>query len=140
MLPLQRKKQTIIVTCLIEHNNKILLLRGSEYANDVCKAYAGYFVLPRFTLPFGGNPAELISAELKEQFGQSVKNMKVLTITEHMTDQTTQIIELVYGISVNKARSRHGRFSFIGKDKLKDFLFPDEIKRIQTYFSKRKNR
>lgn len=134
MLPRRQRQQHIILTCVVEHNDRILLLRGSEYLDDASREHIGYFGLPRFTLTFGSDPEALIARELYEQFGQTAVDLSVLTVAERMVDDATQAVELVYRVSVERPeRHQTRRFFFAPHSRLEHYLFPDELRALREY-------
>lgn len=131
MLPQKPRHQKIYVTCLVEHQGRVLLLRGSQYRDEASSEHIGYFGLPRFTLRFGVNPATLITKELEEQFGQAVEDVVIADVIERITNQHTQVVNLLYRVAVNEpAKSLPGRYQYVNKDELEQYVLPEELERL----------
>lgn len=128
MLQNQKQKQQIYVTCLVQHDNRVLLVRNSQCLDYADHVSAGYFGLPRFTLTLGSNPVALIKHELEKQFNQKVKKVSVLNIIESMVDSVTQTVELIYRVEIKDAkRAQVGHFCFVSTNQLSNFVFPKEL-------------
>jgi len=136
MLPLQPRQQKIYITCLVEHEGQILLLRGSQYTDQASSDTIGYFGLPRFTLRFGVNPTALIAHELSEQFGQQIDS-SIITIThvcERLIDAHTQAVELVYRVHLEEPiTGQIGRYLFAERDELEQYVLPAELKQLREW-------
>lgn len=134
MLPLQPKQQKIYVTCLVEHNGQVLLLRGSQYADRASSGSIGYFGLPRFTLRFGIDPVDLITRELYEQFGQQINTPTIMSVSERLTNSHTQAVELVYRVQVeHPVNEKTGRYLFAETEELEQYVLPVELRRLRKW-------
>ena len=137
MLPLEPRQQKIYVTCLVEHNGHVLLLRGSQYADRASFGSIGYFGLPRFTLRFGADPVKTITRELQQQFGQSVDTPSIVSVSERLSNRHTQTVELVYRMSVPvPVAEQPGRYLFARRDQLEDYVLPSELEKLVTWLNR----
>lgn len=137
MLPLQPRQQKIYVTCLVEHNGQVLLLRGSQYTDQASSGSIGYFGLPRFTLRFGVDPVELITKELHEQFGQQIESPTIASVHERLMNSHTQAVELIYRVQIEKpVAAQTGKYLFAETDELEQYVLPAELELLRNWLQR----
>ena len=124
MLERQRKQQKIVVSCIVEHNGKILLLRGSQVADRASSRSMGYFSIPRFTVTFGMEPEQVLRDAFLDYFDQTLEEMSMIGTTQRLTDMgQTQEVEIIYRASVSKVTGRTGKFLFVKKSDADKYMF-----------------
>lgn len=124
MLERQRKQQKIVVSCIVEHNGKILLLRGSQVADRASSRSMGYFGIPRFTVTFGMEPEQVLRDAFLDYFDQTLEEMSMIGTTQRLTDMgQTQEVEIIYRASVPKVTGRTGKFLFVKKSDADKYMF-----------------
>lgn len=124
MLERQRKQQKIVVSCIVEHNGKILLLRGSQVSDRASSRSMGYFSIPRFTVAFGREPEHVLRDAFLDYFDQAIEEMSMIGTTQRLTDMgQTQEVEIIYRASVPKVTGRTGKFIFVEKGEADKYMF-----------------
>ncbi len=124
MLERQRKQQKIVVSCIVEHNGKILLLRGSQVSDRASSRSMGYFSIPRFTVTFGKEPEHVLRNAFLDHFDQVLEEMSMIGTTQRLTDMgQTQEVEIIYRASVSKVTGRTGKFIFVEKCEADKYMF-----------------
>lgn len=120
----QRKQQKIVVSCIVEHNGKILLLRGSQVSDRASSRSMGYFSIPRFTVTFGREPEHVLRDAFLDYFDQVLEEMSMVGTTQRLTDMgQTQEVEIIYRASVPKVTGRTGKFLFVKKSDTDKYMF-----------------
>ena len=124
MLERQRKQQKIVVSCIVENNGKILLLRGSQVADRASSRSMGYFSIPRFTVTFGMEPEQVLRDAFLDYFDQTLEEMSMIGTTQRLTDMgQTQEVEIIYRANVPKVTGRTGKFLFVQKSDADKYMF-----------------
>lgn len=131
MLPRRQKQQRVVVSCLVEHDGQVLLLRGSQVSDEASRHRMGYFNLPRFTVPFGADPDELLRTTFAEYFDQALEDVAVFDIVHRLADMGyTQEVEILYRAKAPQVTERPGKYQFVAKEDLAQYMFAREYERI----------
>ncbi len=131
MLPDRKPQQKVVVQCLIEHNGKILLVRGSKML-DAVNNDMGYFGMPRFTVKFGQDPVLTLVQNIRDIFGALVKTSRLQDLTQRMADKGTQEFEVSYYVELKQDPENLGDYTmFVSEDELERYVFPSEAEKIK---------
>ncbi len=137
MEPFLTKSQKIKVTCIVRHNDKVLLLRRSQVVDPEHQPRGGYFYVPSFTVAFGEDPVTVLQDTLEAYLGQSVAEISMRDLRQYIAkDNTTQIFEAVYTaktVSDLKADKRYDRLLYVETNQLDAYMFPQERKDLEKY-------
>lgn len=132
MLPRRTRQQKIVISCIVNTDDHVLLLRGSQYLDPASRDHTSYFNLPRFSLPLGADPEEVIMSELKDQFGQTIDELSVRDVRVYHTEDGVQIVELIYATATTTAHGgQPGRFQFVHRNELERYVVPEELDRLR---------
>ncbi len=128
------KSQKIIVSCILEKNEKILLFRKNQFFDDFLKSNFGYFDIPHFLVDFGQDPKELIKRRFSEYFNYEVSDLDFVAVKQSLAfDNSIQIFEIIYKMKCSKfANEKQGLFFFADKKELSSYIF---LKRYQDIIS-----
>ncbi len=138
MKQFREREQKIVATCILQKDNKVLLLRGSQL-NDVQADIAdtGYFDVPRFEINFGKNPEHLIKEQFIKYFGHSVVAFDVIDVQQNIFDEnTTQIFEIIYILkceNLSLCSQQYGIFFFADVSELSAYMLTDQYEYIIKY-------
>lgn len=131
------KSQQIKVTCIVRHNNKILLLRSTQVANPEHEPRGGYFDIPTFTVSFGEDPRVTLLRTLNEYLGQSVDTVAMLDVRQYLSsNDTIQIFEMLFAantIANVQLNEELGKFMFVSEEELDAYMFPQESIHLKKY-------
>lgn len=131
------KTQKVKATCIVRSNGKVLLLRSDQVVNPEHQPRGGYFDIPSFTVPFGGDPEATLQNKLAEYFNQVVEELSMIDMRHYLTDDTTtQVFEVVYmaqNTDDTQSDERYGKFLFVEEHNLDAYMFPQERAFIEKY-------
>lgn len=120
----RQQKQKIVVSCIVEHNDQVLLLRGSQVTDKASSRSMGYFSVPRFTVRFGQSPEQVLRDAFLDYFDQELKDMAMAGTKERLTDMGyTQEIEIIYRAQVPRVTAKTGKFLFVQKKDTEKYMF-----------------
>ncbi|MAZ29848.1 hypothetical protein CL655_01030 [bacterium] len=131
MLKRPQKQQKIVVSCIVEHDGQILLLRGSQVNDRASSRSMGYFSIPRFTVAFGREPERVLRDAFLDYFDQTLEEMSMIGTAQRLTDMgQTQEVEIIYRASVPKVTGRTGKFLFVKKSDADKYMFSGMYKKF----------
>jgi hypothetical protein len=137
MKPFLSKSQKIIVSCILQKDEKILLFRKNKFFDDFYGADAAYFDIPHFLVDFGQDPKFIIKERFAECFGYDVMITGLVEIRQNITDETSlQLFEIVYKVKCNNITNKEERkdlFFFADKEELDSYVFLQRRKDISSY-------
>lgn len=126
MLERRQKQQKIVVSCIAHHDGRVLLLRGSQVADQASNRGMGYFSVPRFTVRFGESPERVLRNAFLDYFEQELNDMAMVGTRERLTDMgSTHEIEIIYRAHVPKTTTQTGKFLFVQKGDTAKYMFSD---------------
>lgn len=124
MLERRPKQQKIVVSCIAMHEGQILLVRGSQVADQASSRSMGYFSVPRFTVHFGQSPERVLRDSFFDYFDQELIDIAMVGTKERLTDMgSTHEVEIVYRANVPKMTARTGKFLFVQKKDTAKYMF-----------------
>ena len=131
------KSQKIKATCIVKHDDKILLLRGDQVVNREHRPRAGYFGIPSFTVPFSKDPEDIARQSLQDYFSQTIEDLSIVDVYQYLSENDSeQIFEIVYSATCNpgtQLESNTDVFFFSTEEELDNYMFPEEIKELRKY-------
>ncbi len=87
--------------------------------------------MPHFGVAFGQDPIHHVASELEAYTGQSVEDLHVLDVMQHLSTPTTQTINIVYTAKLTKPPTEQvGRYMLTKKTDLDKYVFPEERNRL----------
>ncbi len=130
--------QTIIATCILNMNDTVLLLRGSQVLGETREMInQGYFDIPRFKIKFGETPQEVITRQFKEYFKQDVCEIKVVDVHQQIiNNDSEQVFEIVYNVQCDDFDCDSGvvgKFLFVHRSELESYMLENNLVFIQKY-------
>lgn len=135
MLPYRPTKQRIVVSCIVEHREHVLLLRGSQVRDEASSRHAAYFNLPRFTVPFGAEPDVVMQTALAEYFDQPLRDIQLLNVLNHLTDMGyTHEVEILYRANAAERTEKPGRYFFAAREEVSKYMIRREYERVLQWF------
>lgn len=106
------------------HDGQVLLVRGSQVADQASSRSMGYFSVPRFTVQFGQSPESVLRDSFLDYFDQELKDIAMVGTKERLTDMGyTQEIEIIYRAQVPRVTAEAGKFLFVQKKDTKKYMF-----------------
>ncbi len=130
--------QKIVATCILEKDNKVLLLRSNQLVDGLCELMdTSYFDIPRFKISFGKNPEEIIRERFIEYFEQEISSMHIEDIRSRMIENDSiQIFEIIYKIKCEDSMpftEEVGKFFFADIDNLDEYMLTPQHEHICNY-------
>ncbi len=132
------RQQKIVVVCILQEDNKVLLLRGSQFADDENRiSSTGYFDIPRFEIGFGEDPESMIKKRFSEYFNHLVVDVNVIDVNQDIEDEkSVQIFEVIYSVHCDKTmtdKHKRGAFFFADINTLNSYMLPHQHEYIAPY-------
>lgn len=140
MEPFLSKSQKIIVSCILEKDKKILLVRKNKLFDNLKSFGFGYFDIPHFLVDFGEDPEFVIRKRLAEYFDYEAVSADIVAVKQNLSNENSaQVFEIVYKVKGDDFPDKEEKcdlFFFAGKEDLASYVFLQRCKDINSYLDR----